>query len=81
MFAAMVQGVFVEQVLQVVYAVNRTWYPGPKRQKSRLPKLELLPDGILQDLDRLVSMLKGRDPLSARLGHLHGFTARMFAWV
>lgn len=80
-FAAMVQGVFVEQVLQVIYAVNRTWYPGPKRQESRLPNLKLLPDGILQDLDRLVSRLEGRDLSPTRLDHLRGFTAKMFEWV
>jgi hypothetical protein len=80
-FALMVQGVFVEQVLQIIYAVNRTWYPGPKRQGSRLLNLNLLPDSIFQDLDRLSSGLEGRDSSPIHLSHLHGFMAKIFAWV
>jgi hypothetical protein len=80
-FSLMVQAAIVERLLQIVYAVNKVWYPGPKRQRERLRKLKELPDDMLQDLDGLGSRGAGVNSPQSSLGDLRHVLIKTFTWV
>ena len=80
-FSIMGQSAIIERVLQVIYAVNRAWYPSPKRQRERLLQLGLLPEDIHVDLDKLGS--RGTERADHRFisDDLRNVLSKVFCWV